>query len=109
LTALATGRTKAKGRSVRALNPLAEGDAALLQAVSRGEFMIHGFRNRDLREILHGPAQTGERPPTASQPLAPFWPSTWANTRVLSAFSTSPAANIVSAPSTLLGPSCAIC
>jgi hypothetical protein len=27
-------------------------DLALLQAVSRGEFVIHGFRNRDLRHIL---------------------------------------------------------
>lgn len=53
-----TRRTQAKGRSVRALNPLAEGDAALLAAVSRGEFLIHGFRNRDLREILLGPAET---------------------------------------------------
>jgi hypothetical protein len=51
-----TCRTRAKGRSVRALNPLAQDDAALLEAISRGEFLIHGFRNRDVRQILFGPA-----------------------------------------------------
>jgi len=39
-------------RRVRALNPLAADDAALLQAVSRPEFTINGLRNRDLRAIL---------------------------------------------------------
>jgi hypothetical protein len=43
-----------KGRSVRALNPLAAKDVALLEAVSRGEFLIAGFRNRDLRALLFG-------------------------------------------------------
>lgn len=42
------------GRSVRALNPLAAEDVALLEAVSRGEFLIAGFRNRDIRAILFG-------------------------------------------------------
>src|ERR1051326_788066 len=37
-----------KGRPVRALNPLAPTDAALLKAVSDGEFLLNGFRNRDL-------------------------------------------------------------
>jgi hypothetical protein len=41
-----------QGRRVRALNPLAESDAALLQAVGRGEFLLNGFRNRDLRTLL---------------------------------------------------------
>lgn len=43
---------KWKGRSVRALNPLATADAALLQAINRGEFLVSGFRNRDLRALL---------------------------------------------------------
>jgi hypothetical protein len=43
----------AKPRRVRALNPLAPGDAALLQAVSRHEFLINGLRNRDLRRLLY--------------------------------------------------------
>ena len=50
-----------KGRAVRALNPLAPEDVALLEAVNRGEFMIAGFRNRDLREVLF--AETPETTP----------------------------------------------
>jgi hypothetical protein len=45
-------RVRWQGRSVRALNPLAAGDAALLEAVSRGEFAVSGFRNRDVRGLL---------------------------------------------------------
>ena len=44
-----------RGRRVRGLNPLASSDVKLLEIVSRGEFMIQGFRNRDIRAILHGP------------------------------------------------------
>jgi hypothetical protein len=40
------------GGRQRGLNPLAAGDAALLEAVHRGEFLLHGFRNRDLRGLL---------------------------------------------------------
>jgi hypothetical protein len=43
---------------VRALNPLADDDAALLEAVSRHEFLINGLRNRDLRPLLYGPDST---------------------------------------------------
>lgn len=47
-------------RRVRALNPLAAEDAALLTAVSRHEFLINGLRNRDLRRLLYpGPEPTG--------------------------------------------------
>jgi hypothetical protein len=42
-----------KPRKVRALNPLAPGDAALLKAISRHEFLINGLRNRDLRRVLY--------------------------------------------------------
>jgi hypothetical protein len=55
--AAAEGPAKAragKPRRVRALNPLAAGDAALLQAVSRHEFLLNGLRNRDLRRVLYG-------------------------------------------------------
>lgn len=41
------------GKRVRGLNPLGREDAALLQAVSRGEFMLTGLRNRDLRRLLY--------------------------------------------------------
>ena len=40
-----------RGRRVRALRPFAD-DRALLEAVSRGEFALNGFRNRDLRALF---------------------------------------------------------
>ena len=43
-----------QGRRARALNPFSGADAKLLAAVSRGEFALNGFRNRDLRALLHG-------------------------------------------------------
>ena len=43
---------KRNGRRVRALNPYAPADAGLLEAISRGEFTLNGFRNRDLRGLL---------------------------------------------------------
>jgi hypothetical protein len=42
------------GRRYRALNPLASDDARLLEAISRGEWLVAGFRNRDIRQVLHG-------------------------------------------------------
>jgi hypothetical protein len=42
------------GQRVRALQPFAAADMALLEAVSRGEFAINGLRNRDLRPLLYG-------------------------------------------------------
>src|SRR5262249_52905566 len=42
------------GRRYRALNPLGEEDARLLEFVGRGEHLITGFRNRDLRQCLYG-------------------------------------------------------
>ena len=53
LTARLCQPTSWQGRRVRALSPLSPHDARLLQAISRGEFSINGFRNRDLRAILH--------------------------------------------------------
>ncbi len=41
------------GRQVRALRPLDPQDARLLEAVNRGEFLLDGFRNRDLRSLLY--------------------------------------------------------
>jgi hypothetical protein len=51
-------RISCQGRSVRGLNPLADGDAKLLAAVNRGEFTINGFRNRDLQPWLYSAAAT---------------------------------------------------
>jgi hypothetical protein len=49
-----------RGRRVRALNPLAADDVALLQVVSRGEFILNGFRNRDLSAQLFGTASDAD-------------------------------------------------
>ncbi len=49
-------RHRWQGRSLRALNPLTAEDVALLEAVNRGEFLISGFRNRDIRAILNADA-----------------------------------------------------
>ena len=42
------------GRRMRGLRPHGE-DAALLAAVVRGEFVLKGFRNADIRQLLFGP------------------------------------------------------
>ena len=44
--------TTRNGRRVRALNPFHPDDSKLLAAVNHGEFLIHGFRNRDLKQKL---------------------------------------------------------
>jgi hypothetical protein len=61
-------------RRVRALNPLAAADAALLEAVSRHEFLINGLRNRDLRRLLYGgtavtPAEERQRSAAVTRQL----------------------------------------
>lgn len=44
--------TELQGRRVRALSPLNDQDRKLLAAISRPEFLLHGFRNQDLRTLL---------------------------------------------------------
>ena len=44
------------GRKVRALNPFAADDLALLTAVSDPKWLLNGLRNRDLAEDLYGVA-----------------------------------------------------
>lgn len=44
--------TELNGKRVRALQPWTAADVGLLEAVSRPEFSLNGFRNRDLRPIL---------------------------------------------------------
>jgi len=46
-------RKQEDNRTVRALNPLGAEDAALLEIVNHGEFVINGFRNRDLRKHFY--------------------------------------------------------
>jgi len=50
-----------KGRRYRALNPWSQKDARLLSAVNRGEFVLNGFRNRDLRQLLFPGRHSGQR------------------------------------------------
>lgn len=54
--------TEFQGRRVRALQPLAPDDNALLATVIRGEFALNGFRNRDLRPLLFGTAPSAQDP-----------------------------------------------
>jgi hypothetical protein len=42
------------GRRFRALNPLVGADGELLRTVARGEFLVQGLRNRDVRVALFG-------------------------------------------------------
>ena len=46
---------------VRGLRPWAEDDVALVRAVSRGEFCVNGFRNRDLQGLIFA------KPPTSAK------------------------------------------
>ena len=43
---------KRNGRRYRGINPLSPEDGQFLEAISRGEFSINGFRNRDVRGLL---------------------------------------------------------
>jgi hypothetical protein len=45
-----------KGKRVRALHPLQGPDAALFEAVAGGEFLLNGFRNRNLQGLLFAKA-----------------------------------------------------
>jgi hypothetical protein len=45
---------KAGKRKGRALNPLTGADGELLRELARGDYLINGFRNKDLRTALHG-------------------------------------------------------
>jgi hypothetical protein len=49
------------GRASRAFNPAAPTDLTLFAAVLRGEHLLQGFRNRDLRIRLFGPAAARDR------------------------------------------------
>jgi hypothetical protein len=42
------------GQRSRALNPLTGADGELLRTIARGDFLLEGFRNRDLRLALFG-------------------------------------------------------
>lgn len=67
LTDKLSRRVTWKGKPVRGLNPLGEPDAALLSAVGRGEFLINGFRNRDLQGLLFAAADATDDDPAAKR------------------------------------------
>jgi hypothetical protein len=68
LTARLCRPTQHKRHRVRALNPHAPADAALLEAISHGEFTLNGFRNRDLRRLLF--THTASKPAQRRQAAA---------------------------------------
>lgn len=47
-----------KGKRMRPLHPFAAHDHQLLTAINRGEFVIQGFRNRDLQKLLYPTSST---------------------------------------------------
>ena len=51
-----TRRVEWQGRGYRALNPLGSKDGSLLEVLGRGEYLLEGFRNRDVRVALYGVA-----------------------------------------------------
>jgi hypothetical protein len=57
LTASLCQPTQWNGKRVRALQPWSPADAQLLEAISHPEFLLNGFRNRDLRPLLFGPQE----------------------------------------------------
>jgi hypothetical protein len=62
------------GRRVRALQPFAPVDRQLRQTISRGEFTLNGFRNRDLQRLCFAqpaatPTETRRRSAWASRKL----------------------------------------
>ncbi|MDB5400458.1 MAG: hypothetical protein JWQ55_2476 [Rhodopila sp.] len=61
LTVRLSQPVKRDGRRGRAINPFAPGDARLIEIVSRGEFVINGFRNKDLRGLLFAEADASKQ------------------------------------------------
>lgn len=49
------------GKRVRALQPWAPHDSKLLESIGREGFMVHGFRNRDLRTLLFGTNEVSDQ------------------------------------------------
>jgi hypothetical protein len=49
------------GRPYRPLRPISPEDAGTLRIISQGEFLLHGFRNSDLRKHLHPGTESNQR------------------------------------------------
>jgi hypothetical protein len=48
-------------RRARPLNPLLGTDGALLRCLAQGQFLLNGFRNRDVRIALHGVSEDDQQ------------------------------------------------
>jgi hypothetical protein len=51
-------RVEKDGRKYRALRPVSPEDSRAFEAIMRGEFLIQGFRHRDIREQLEAQAES---------------------------------------------------
>ncbi len=72
LTSSIERRVRWGGKPVRALHPFDPDDHALFKAVNRGEFTIHGLRNRDLQALLYStPAKSPAEQRRRSAPPPP--------------------------------------
>jgi len=49
-----------QGKRNRPLHPFGEPDVSLLEAISRGDFLLNGLRNRDLQKLLYPNSAGGE-------------------------------------------------
>ena len=56
--------TTCNGRRVRALNPFHPEEANLLATVNQGKFLVHGFRNRNIKHELFGKSACSTRTKT---------------------------------------------
>ena len=66
--------TRWKGQRVRALHPFSTPDRTLLEVISRGEWTLQGFRNRDLQGLLfRQPAPSAEEK---------HWRSAWVSRKL---------------------------
>jgi hypothetical protein len=63
-----------KGQRVRALHPFSTPDSTLLEVISRGEWTLQGFRNRDLQGLLFSPP--------AASPEEKRWRSAWVSRKL---------------------------
>jgi hypothetical protein len=50
-----------QGRRYRALHPISPKDCKVFEGICQGQFLLHGFRNKDLRQSLAEPADVKDR------------------------------------------------
>jgi len=54
-------RVKKKGKTHRAINPWKQDDQQLLRFITKGQYLINGFRNRDLRQEIFPDADSTDK------------------------------------------------